>query len=80
MQRDCYDLDWDAEQILDESLIRRLWFLKVLGDVVQDGRGSKPLDPAVITTELDADEQHWARCDPRDAYAVQSALTAFQNT
>ena len=116
LQRDCYDLAWYAEQILDESLIRRLWVLKVWGDVVQDGRGSKPLDPAVITTrrlpkdfqpdsmgklthpvelgrweqairtrfvfltELDADEQHWARCDPRDAYAVQSALTTFQNT
>ena len=116
LQRDCYDLAWYAEQILDESLIRRLWVLKVWGDVVQDGRGSKPLDPAVITTrrlpkdfqpdsmgkltqpvelerweqavrtrfvfltELDADEQHWARCDPRDAYAVQSALTRFQNT
>ena len=100
LQRDCYDLAWYAEQILDESLIRRLWVLKVWGDVVQDGRGSKPLDPAVITTrrlpkdfqpdsmgklthpvelgrweqairtrfvfltELDADEQHWARCDP----------------
>ena len=34
----------------------------------------------VFLTELDADEQHWARCDTRDAYAVQSALTRFQNT
>ena len=32
----------------------------------------------VFLTELDADEQHWARCDPRDAFAVQSALTTFQ--
>ena len=81
------------------------------GDVVQDGRGNKPLDPTVITTrrslkdfqpdsmgkltqpvelerweqtvrtrfafltELDADEQHWARCDPRDAYEIHRALT-----
>ena len=116
LQRDCYDLAWYATQILDESLIRRLWVLKVWGDVVQDGRGNKPLDPTVITTrrslkdfqpdsmgkltqpvelerweqtvrtrfafltELDADEQHWARCDPRDAYAVQSALTTFRNS
>ena len=49
--RDLYDLAQFAERRMDESLIRRLWVLKVWGDVVDDGRGSKPLDPAEVLRE-----------------------------
>ena len=49
--RDLYDLAQFAERRLDESLIRRLWVLKVWRDVVDDGRGSKPLDPAEVLRE-----------------------------
>lgn len=42
--RDLYDLDQFARRHIDESLVRRLWVLKVWGDVVDDDRGSRPLD------------------------------------
>lgn len=32
-----------GEEGLDEKLLRRLWVLKVYCDVVEDGRGNKPL-------------------------------------
>ncbi len=35
---------------IDEPLVRHLWVLKVWGDVVDDGRGHGPLDPAAILT------------------------------
>jgi uncharacterized protein len=35
---------------MNESLVRRVWVLKVRGDVVDDRRGSKPLDPADVLT------------------------------
>ncbi len=44
--RDLYDLNHFAGRSIDETLIRRLWVLKVWGDVVDDGRGVRPLDPA----------------------------------
>jgi predicted nucleotidyltransferase component of viral defense system len=34
-----------------ERLVRRLWVLKVWGDVVDDGRGDGPLDPADVLAE-----------------------------
>lgn len=43
LARDLYDLNWFASQMFDEKLLRRLWVLKVYGDVVEDGRGDKPL-------------------------------------
>ncbi len=46
--RDVYDLAQFAERPIDESVVRRLWVLKVWGDVVDDGRGTKPLDPADV--------------------------------
>ncbi len=36
---------------MDEPLVRRLWVLKVWGDVVDEGRGTGPLDPADVLTE-----------------------------
>jgi uncharacterized protein len=33
------------------TLVRRLWVLKVWGDVVDDHRGAKPLDAADVLTE-----------------------------
>ena len=36
---------------MDEVMVRRLWVLKVWGDVVDDHRGIKPLDPADVLTE-----------------------------
>jgi predicted nucleotidyltransferase component of viral defense system len=44
--RDLYDLNHFAGRSIDEALIRRLWVLKVWVDVVDDGRGVRPLDPA----------------------------------
>ena len=43
--RDLYDLHHFANRTIDEPLVRRLWVLKVWGDVVDDGRGTKPADP-----------------------------------
>ncbi|MCU1363184.1 MAG: hypothetical protein JWM55_1012 [Acidimicrobiaceae bacterium] len=57
--RDVYDLAKFAGRPLDESLVRRLWVLKVWGDVVDDNRGSGPLDPADVLTERR--EQDFAR-------------------
>ncbi|MHB1089479.1 MAG: nucleotidyl transferase AbiEii/AbiGii toxin family protein [Ilumatobacteraceae bacterium] len=49
--RDVYDLAKFADRPINERLVRRLWVLKVWGDVVDEGRGSKPLDPADILTQ-----------------------------
>jgi uncharacterized protein len=48
--RDAYDLSQFAQRHIDEPVVRRLWVLKVWGDVVEDGRGDKPLDPADVLT------------------------------
>lgn len=50
LARDLYDLNHFATRSLDESLIRRLWVLKVWGDVVDDRRGNRPLLPEDILT------------------------------
>ena len=49
--RDVYDLAQLAVRPIDERLVRRLWVLKVWGDVVDDGRGDGPLDPADVLAE-----------------------------
>jgi uncharacterized protein len=49
--RDVYDLAQMASRPIDEPLVRRLWVLKVWGDVVDDRRGDGPLDPADVLTE-----------------------------
>jgi hypothetical protein len=46
-----YDLAQMASRPIDEPLVRRLWVLKVWGDVVDDRRGDGPLDPADVLTE-----------------------------
>jgi predicted nucleotidyltransferase component of viral defense system len=43
LARDLYDLAWFATRPTDEKLLRRLWVLKVYCDVIEDGRGGKPL-------------------------------------
>ncbi|MBK5221578.1 MAG: nucleotidyl transferase AbiEii/AbiGii toxin family protein [Acidimicrobiia bacterium] len=43
--RDLYDLDQFAGRHIAEPVVRRLWVLKVWGDVVDDGRGNRPVDP-----------------------------------
>ena len=48
--RDVYDLVQFAGRPLEEALVRRLWVLKVWGDVVDDRRGVRPLDPADVLT------------------------------
>ena len=48
LSRDLYDLDRFAGRNLDEGLVRRLWVLKVWGDVVDDRRGTKPADPVDV--------------------------------
>lgn len=49
--RDVYDLAQFAERRIEEPLVRRLWVLKVWCDVVDDRRGSKPLDPSDVLRE-----------------------------
>lgn len=49
--RDVYDLAKFAQRPIDEALVRRLWVLKVWGDVIDDNRGSGPLDPEDILRE-----------------------------
>jgi predicted nucleotidyltransferase component of viral defense system len=51
--RDLYDLAQFADRHVDEVLVRRLWVLKVWGDVVDDGRGGRPLDPAEVLRPRD---------------------------
>lgn len=54
--RDVYDLAQFAGRPVDERLVRWLWVLKVWGDVVDDGRGSGPLDPSeVLDTRVESD-------------------------
>ncbi len=54
--RDVYDLAQFAGRTVDEHLVRRLWVLKVWGDVVDDGRGVGPLDPSdVLDTRVERD-------------------------
>lgn len=57
LARDLYDLQWFATSgAFDESLIRRLWILKVYRDVVVDCRGTKPVDPQEILRPRDERE------------------------
>jgi hypothetical protein len=49
--RDLYDLNHFAGRRLDEALVRRLWVLKVWGDVIDDRRGNRPLEPRDVLRE-----------------------------
>ncbi len=49
--RDLYDLNHFAGRAINEALVRRLWVLKVWGDVVDDRRGVGPLDPDEVLHE-----------------------------
>jgi predicted nucleotidyltransferase component of viral defense system len=51
--RDLYDLDVFGRGALDEPLIRRLLVLKAWHDVVDDGLGVRPFDPAEIVADFD---------------------------
>ena len=51
LARDLYDLAWFAARPLPEALVRRLWVLKVYGDVVDDGRGTAPLLPENVLAQ-----------------------------
>lgn len=33
---------------MEQAMVRRLWVLKVYRDIVVDGRGDKPIDPADV--------------------------------
>ncbi len=52
--RDLYDLDLFGRGALEETQIRRLLVLKVWHDVVDDGLGQRPFDPAEIIADVDA--------------------------
>lgn len=57
LARDLYDLQWFALQgALAEPLVRRLWVLKTYRDVVGDGRGQGPIEPADILRPRTAKE------------------------
>lgn len=51
LARDVYDLAQFAGRAIDEPLVRRLWVLKVWGDVVDDRRGDSPLDALDVLRE-----------------------------
>jgi predicted nucleotidyltransferase component of viral defense system len=51
--RDLYDLDLFGQGSLNEPAIRRLLVLKIWHDVVEDGLGRRPFDPAEIIAEVD---------------------------
>jgi predicted nucleotidyltransferase component of viral defense system len=51
--RDLYDLDLFGRGGLDEPLIRRLLVLKIWHDVVDDGLGTRPFDPAELVADVD---------------------------
>jgi len=51
--RDLYDLFWFGRGTLNEVLVRRLFVLKVWNDVVRDGLGDAPLDPAEVVADVD---------------------------
>jgi hypothetical protein len=48
LTRDLYDLAWIAQRVLDEPLVRRLTVLKIWHDVIDDGLGGRPFQPAEI--------------------------------
>jgi predicted nucleotidyltransferase component of viral defense system len=52
--RDLYDLALFGRGVLNEPQIRRLVVLKVWHDVVNDGLGTRPFDPAEIVSDIDA--------------------------
>ena len=52
--RNLYDLNLYGRGSLNEPLIRSLLALKVWHDVVDDGLGAKPFDPAEIVADIDA--------------------------
>lgn len=54
--RDLYDLYWFGQSAFDESLVRRVLGLKVWHDIVDDGLGVGPYDPAVIVRDFDPDK------------------------
>ncbi|MBW3537194.1 MAG: nucleotidyl transferase AbiEii/AbiGii toxin family protein [Actinobacteria bacterium] len=54
--RDLYDLYWFGQGALNEMLVRRMLVLKVWHDVVDDGLGTAPFDPAEIVAAFDADK------------------------
>lgn len=49
--RDVYDLNRFADRAIDEGLVRRIWVLKVWGDVADDRLGAGPLDPNDVLHE-----------------------------
>jgi predicted nucleotidyltransferase component of viral defense system len=51
--RDLYDLFLFGRGGLNETLVRRLLVLKVWHDVVDDGLGTRPFDPAEIVADID---------------------------
>ena len=53
LARDLYDLAWFANRQLDHALVRRLWVMKVYFDVVEDGRGDRPLSPDDVLRDQD---------------------------
>lgn len=54
--RDLYDLYWFGQGALNEMLVRRVLVLKVWHDVVDDGLGTAPFDPAEIVAAFDAEK------------------------
>jgi predicted nucleotidyltransferase component of viral defense system len=58
LARDLYDLFWYASRPFDELRLRRLWVLKTYRDIVQDGRGNKPIDPEQVLHTRQASDFH----------------------
>lgn len=54
LARDLYDLAWCADQLFDETLVRRLWVMKSFFDIVDEHLGAGPIDPSHILSEREA--------------------------
>ena len=50
LARDVYDLAQFATRTFNEASVRRLWILKTWGDIVDDHRGTAPIEPSDVLT------------------------------
>ncbi len=51
--RDLYDIFWYGKQRFNEPLVRRMFVLKVWCDIVHDGLGKGPINPATVISDSD---------------------------
>jgi predicted nucleotidyltransferase component of viral defense system len=80
--RDLFDLDQFAGRRIDEPVVRRLWVLKVWGDVLDDGRGKRPVDPEESFGHAESrtsDPTRWASSPIPSTSSVGSVTCALDS-